>query len=158
MRNTRIGVEELSNISSYQTLWGDKIGKVIKQSRSSIYKLVHICTTRGIPVNRGFRPFYTACHFNELSRGSALCLLNASFEKLFHNTMFYAKIDNHGVCWGNMGCILARLRLPVAVAFRVAQDLPYWAMRSAPYRLIRMAIKMASKVGAFFSVIDFCHA
>jgi hypothetical protein len=29
-------------------------------------------------------------------------------------------------------------------------------MRSAPYRLIRMAIKeMASKVGAFFSVINF---
>jgi hypothetical protein len=25
----------------------------------------------------------------------------------------------------------------------------------APYRLIRMAIEMASKVGAFFSVVDF---
>jgi hypothetical protein len=44
-----------------------------------------------------------ACHFNELSRGSVLCLLNASFEKLFHNTMFYAKIDDHGVRWGDMG-------------------------------------------------------
>jgi hypothetical protein len=31
---------------------GTKIGKVIKQSRSSIYKLAHIiCATRGIPVN-----------------------------------------------------------------------------------------------------------
>jgi hypothetical protein len=28
----------------------------------------------------------------------------------------------------------------------------------APFRLIRMAIEMASEVGAFFSVIDFCHA
>jgi hypothetical protein len=28
-------------------------------------------------------------------------------------------------------------------------------MRLAPYRLIRMAIEMASKVGAFFSVVDF---
>ena len=38
---------------------------------------------------------------------------------------------------------------------RVALDLPYWAMRSAPYHLIRMAIEVASEVGAFFSVIDF---
>jgi hypothetical protein len=28
-------------------------------------------------------------------------------------------------------------------------------MRSAPYHLIRMAIEVASEVGAFFSVIDF---
>jgi hypothetical protein len=34
-------------------------------------------------------------------------------------------------------------------------DLPYWAMRSAPYRLIRWAIEIASEVGAFFSVVDF---
>ena len=33
------------------------------------------------------------------------------------------------------------------MASRVALDLPYWAMRSASYRLIQMAIKMASKVG-----------
>jgi hypothetical protein len=31
-------------------------------------------------------------------------------------------------------------------------------MRSALYRLIRMAIKMARKGGAFFSVVNFCHA
>jgi len=29
----------------------------------------------------------------------------------------------------------------------------YWAMRSAPYHLIRMAIEMAHKAGAFFSVV-----
>ena len=33
---------------------------------------------------------------------------------------------------------------------RVALDLPHWAMRSASYRLIRMAIKMASEAAAFF--------
>ncbi len=37
---------------------------------------------------------------------------------------------------------------------KVALDLPYWAMRWAPYRLIRMAIEMASKAGAFVSVIS----
>jgi hypothetical protein len=31
-------------------------------------------------------------------------------------------------------------------------------MRSAPYRLIRMAIKMASEAGPFFSVVDLCLA
>jgi hypothetical protein len=51
-----------------------------------------------------------------------------------------------------MGLILARWRLPVAS--RVVLDLPYWAMRSALYHLIRMAIEMASEVGAFFSAIN----
>jgi hypothetical protein len=41
------------------------------------------------------------------------------------------------------------------VASTVALDLPYWVVCSAPYRLIRMAIEMASEVDAFFSVIDF---
>jgi hypothetical protein len=41
------------------------------------------------------------------------------------------------------------------VASRVALDLLYWAMRSVPYRLICMAIKMASEVGDFFSFVDF---
>ncbi len=41
------------------------------------------------------------------------------------------------------------------MASRVALDLPYWAMRSAPYRLIRMAIEMASKSAAFISVVDY---
>jgi hypothetical protein len=38
-----------------------------------------------------------------------------------------------------------------------ALDLPHWAMPmcSAPYRLIRMAIKMASEAAAFFSVVDY---
>jgi hypothetical protein len=66
--------------------------------------------------------------------------------------MFYAEIDDHGIRQDDTGRILAQLQHPVA--YRVALDLPYWAMRSALYHLIRMAIKMASKVGAFFSVVD----
>jgi len=66
---------------------------------------------------------------------------------------FYAKIDDHGVCWGDTGQIIARWWRPVAS--RVALGLPYWTMRLALYRLIRMAIKMARKAGACFSVVDF---
>jgi hypothetical protein len=43
----------------------------------------------------------------------------------------------------------------VQVHMVVALDLLYWAMRSASYRLICMAIGMAHEGGAFFSVIDF---
>ncbi len=41
--------------------------------------------------NGGVRHFYSARHFDELSRGSVSCLLNASFEKQFHNatTQFF---------------------------------------------------------------------
>ena len=37
-------------------------------------------------------------------------------------------------------------------------DLPYWAMRSATYHLIRMAIEMASKSAAFFLLLIICRA
>ena len=42
-------------------------------------------------LNRGIRPFYAACCFDVLSRGSVLCLLNASFKQWFHNatTQFF---------------------------------------------------------------------
>ena len=36
-------------------------------------------------INRGIPPFYAAHCFDDVSRGSVLCLLNASFEKQFHN-------------------------------------------------------------------------
>jgi predicted GNAT superfamily acetyltransferase len=52
---------------------------------------------------------------------------------------FYAKIDDHGIRRGDKGRILAQWQNPVAS--RVALDLPYWAMRSASYRPICMAIK-----------------
>ncbi len=41
------------------------------------------------------------------------------------------------------------------MAYMVALDLPYWAMRSALYRLTRMAFEMARKAGAYFSVVNF---
>ena len=66
---------------------------------------------------------------------------------------FYAKINDHGVRCGDTGWILARWQRPVAS--RVALDLLYWAMRLAPYRLIGMAIEMASESAAFFSVVDY---
>jgi hypothetical protein len=41
--------------------------------------------------NRGIPPFYAACCFDELSRGSVSCLFSASFKKQFHNatTQFF---------------------------------------------------------------------
>ena len=73
-----------------------------------------------------------------------------------HNSIFYAEINDHGVCRGNTGWILAQWWRPVPVVSRVvALDLPYWVMRSAPYCLIRMAIEMAREAGPFFSVVDF---
>jgi hypothetical protein len=54
---------------------------------------------------------------------------------------FYAEIDDHGVRRGDTGRIIARWRR--TVASRVAINLPYWAMRSALYRLIRVATEMA---------------
>ncbi len=108
--------------------------------------------------NRGIRPFYAACCFGELSRWSVLCLLNVSSETAIsqrHNLIFYAKMDDHGVHRDNTGRILAWLQHPVAS--KVALDLLYWVMRSASYRLIRMAIEMASIVGAFVCCRRFFH-
>ncbi len=101
-------------------------------------------------LNRGVRPFYAACCLDVLSRGVFLCLLNASFKTAVsqrHNSFFYAEIDDHDVHRGDTGQILAQWRR--LMASRVALDLLLWAMRLALYRLICMAIEMASKVGAF---------
>jgi hypothetical protein len=62
-------------------------------------------------------------------------------------------IDNHGICRGNTGQILARWQHPVAS--KVALDLPYWVMHPALYRQICMAIEMAREAGPFFSFVDF---
>jgi hypothetical protein len=91
-------------------------------------------------LNRGVRPFYAACRFDVLSRGSVSCLLNASFKTAvsqLHNSIFYAEIDDHDICRGDTGQILAQWwRL---MASRVSLDLLLWEMRSALYRLIRMS-------------------
>jgi hypothetical protein len=101
-------------------------------------------------LNRGVQPFYATCCFDELSRGSVLWLLNASFKTAVsqrHNSIVWAKIDDHDDRRGDTGQILAQWRR--LMASRVALDLLLWAMRSTLYRLICMAIKMASKLGAF---------
>ena len=73
-----------------------------------------------------------------------------------HNSVVYAEIDDHGVSRDNTGRILAQWRCPVAS--RVALDLPHWAMPSAPYRLIRMAIEMTSEAAAFVLLLIICRA
>jgi hypothetical protein len=104
-------------------------------------------------LNHGIQDFFAACCFNELSRGSVFCLLNASFKTAVsqhHNSIFLAKIDDNDVRQGNTGQILAQWRH--LMASRVALDLQSWVMHLALYRLIRMAIQMARKGGAFV-----CH-
>ena len=96
------------------------------------------------------RDLNEARRIDDVSRGSVSCLLNASFKTAVsqrHNSIFYAEIDDHDIRWGDTGQILAQWwRL---MASRVDLDLLLWAMCSALYRLIRMAIEMASEVGAF---------
>jgi hypothetical protein len=85
--------------------------------------------------------------------------LNASFEKRFqqrNKSIFYVKIEDHGVRWGDTGQILARLRR--SVVSRVALDLPYWAMCLASYRLTRMTLEMAREAAAFFLLLIICRA
>ena len=173
MWDSTIGAEELSHISSHQTLRDQKIRGHLNSltpmgghDRPLFNELHWWLITLPIFVrcqhlmarkiaelfglNRGIRPFYAACCFNELSRESVLCLLNTSFKTAVsqcHNSIFYTEFDDHDVCRGDTGQILAQWQR--MLAFRVALDLPSWAMCLALYRLIRMAIKMASKVGAF---------
>ena len=52
-----------------------------------------------------------------------------------------------------MGRILAQWRHPVAS--KVALDMLHWAMRLSSHRRIVIAIELARKGGAFFSVLDF---
>jgi hypothetical protein len=44
------------------------------------------------------------------------------------------------------------------MASRVALDLRHWAMRSAPFHLIHIAIEMASEETAFFLLLIICRA
>ena len=55
--------------------------------------------------NHGIGPFYADCHFDELSSGSVLCFLNASFWTAISkhlNLMFWARIDDQGGHQGNL--------------------------------------------------------
>ncbi len=107
-------------------------------------------------LNRGVWPFYAACCFDVLSRGSVSCLLNASFKTAVsqrHNLIFWAKIDDHDVHGGNTGQILAQWwRL---MASRVALDLPSWAMHLALYAWFAWPSKWLAKQVNFFPFVDF---
>jgi len=110
--------------------------------------------------NCGVPPFYAARCFDELSRGSVSCLLKASFKKRFHNAttrFFTPKSMTNASAGAIRGEYLPNGGVQCPVASRVALDLPYWAMHSAPYHLIRMAIEMAREVGAFFLSSILCH-
>jgi hypothetical protein len=96
------------------------------------------------------QPFYAACRFNELSRGFVLLLLNACFGTAIsqcHNSIFYAKINDHGIRWGNTGQLLAQWQR--LVASKVALDILHWAMCPELHRCIVMAIKKAHNGGTF---------
>jgi hypothetical protein len=101
--------------------------------------------------NRGILPFYAAFCFDELSKGSVLCLFYASFKKRFHNAttrFFFTEIDDHGVRQGNTGHMIAQWWRPVAS--KVALDMLRWAMCSALHWRIVIALKMAHDGGTFF--------
>ncbi len=57
--------------------------------------------------------------------------------------------------WGNMERVGARCQHPVA--YRVALDMPRWAMLSVLLRRTTMAIKTAGRWGAFVRHCQFCH-
>jgi hypothetical protein len=65
--------------------------------------------------------------------------------------MFYAKIDDHGVRWGDTGRILDQWRR--SMALKVALDMLCQVMRSSPHQRIVMAVKMAHDGGTFVC----CH-
>jgi hypothetical protein len=67
--------------------------------------------------------------------------------------VFAAKIDDLGGRWGNAVQALAQWWHPVASS--KACNVLLWAMRPALYSHIRMAIKIASILPAFFVVVDF---
>jgi hypothetical protein len=67
--------------------------------------------------------------------------------------VFLTKFANHGGHRGNAMQALVRWQHPVASS--EARDVLYQAMRHAPYRRIRMAIKITSNSPAFFVNIDF---
>jgi hypothetical protein len=66
--------------------------------------------------------------------------------------VFSAKIVNYGSRRGNANAMraLARWQHPVPVASSEAQDVLHRVMHPASHRRIRMAIKIASNLPAFF--------
>ncbi len=62
-------------------------------------------------------------------------------------------IIDHGSHRGDTGQVLIQWRHTVASS--EAWDALHWAMHPASYHRIRMVIRIASKVGVFFCIVDF---
>ena len=60
----------------------------------------------------------------------------------------------HGGHWGDTERVVARWQRPVASG--VALGMLHWAMRFVLHRRTAMAIEMAGRQGALFSIVDFC--
>jgi hypothetical protein len=71
---------------------------------------------------------------------------------LFSVLFVFNVFVNHGGRWGNTAQALARWWHPVASS--EAQDVLHWAMHPAPYRRIRMVIKITSTFPAFFVIVN----
>ena len=97
--------------------------------------------------NHGVRPFYAACLFDELSRWSVSCRLNRKAISQRHNLIFRPK----SMTMAFAGAIRGEYSPDGGVQWHLG------AMRLAPYRLIRMAIEMASESAAFFSLLFVVH-
>ncbi len=84
-------------------------------------------------------------------RRIAMAIKTASFFGVFVDCCLFACCP--GGRWGNMEQVVARCRHPVASG--VALDMLHWAMPSVLLRRTAVAIKTASKRGAFVLIIYF---
>ena len=124
---------------------------------STIFIRCHCVMVRKIAelfgFNCGIRPFYTACCFDELSRGSVLCLLNTSCGTAIlqcHNLVVYAK--NLWPWHLPSQCSANTCPMVASRALSVAMDLVHWAVCTSLHRRIAMAIKTACKGGVLLTL------
>ncbi len=88
-----------------------------------------------------------------LYRRTATAINMATFLGVFVDCCLFACCS--GGRWGNTEQVVTRCRHPVA--YRVALDMPHWAMPSVLLRHTAMAIKTAGGRGAFIPHCQFCH-
>ncbi len=82
-----------------------------------------------------------------------MAIKTASFLGVFVDFCLFACCP--GGRWGNTEQVVAQCQHPVA--FRVALDMPHWAMPSVLLRCTAVAIKTAGGRGAFVRHCRFCH-
>ena len=91
-----------------------------------------------------------------LNRWSDWGLLSAGFKRQCftrHNSIIYAKINDHGGRPGDRVQILPRWWCPVVSS--VTLDVRHRRMSTLLHRRTHMVIEMASEVGASFHIIKF---